>query len=589
MPVRTVGPNSEFATISAALLTPGSVDVIILETGYSDETALVTRNGLTIDGGAASLGIALRLAAGVSGLTLTGAAPIDVTDNGEGNSIVGNAGNNVVTVTDGTDAVDGGLGVDRLIVDYRLAVGAITGNSGSGFSEAGGSHQVTITAGTFEDFTVLAGSGADTITTADGDDFIDGGRGANTVSAGQGANTIIGGADADTITALDGGNLIDAGDGRNIVTSGAGADTIRTGFGADTISAGGGDDRITVRGGIDMVHGEAGDDRLTIDYSASVTVVTMTAPTDSVAGQSGSIADLGGNSASFDGIETFVITGGAAGDRIVAGSGNDTVDGGAGDDVLAGGGGADLLTGGTGADTFRYDSALESSSSNNDVILGFERGADRIDLSTVSGSYVNLVYDDFGGTGVYFANLAPGVAAGAVYAGGEVALGDVLTQAGATFILTAAAGGSTLIGGGASDGLIGGLSADVLIGGGGGDNLTGGGGADVFRYQAVSDSTPSVSDVITDFEHGVDKIDLSGIAGGVVNIVHDGAGNSFLYYAPSNGQATGSIAVQGDVEDADVIADAGTLFIDTGAFAGPTAEPAGLTGRSESHGHWDLF
>ena len=51
---------------------------------------------------------------------------------------VGNAGDNVITVTDGADFVNGGLGIDRLVVDYHLATGAVTGDSTSNFTEAGG-------------------------------------------------------------------------------------------------------------------------------------------------------------------------------------------------------------------------------------------------------------------------------------------------------------------------------------------------------------------------------------------------------------------------------------------------------------------
>lgn len=42
--------------------------------------------------------------------------------------------------------------------------------------------------------------------------------------------------------------------------------------------------------------------------------------------------------------------------------------------------------------------------------------------------------------------------------------------------------------------------------------LTGGGGADIFRYLAWTDSTSSAPDSITDFQIGVDKIDLSAVS-----------------------------------------------------------------------------
>ena len=116
-------------------------------------------------------------------------------------------------MTGGADSISGGVGVDRLIVDYHLTTGAVTGNSTTNIADASGQGLVTIADALIENFTILTGSGADTITTGAGDDYISTGEGASTVVAGQGANTIIGGSGADTITASDGGNSIDGGDG----------------------------------------------------------------------------------------------------------------------------------------------------------------------------------------------------------------------------------------------------------------------------------------------------------------------------------------------------------------------------------------
>ncbi len=63
-------------------------------------------------------------------------------------------------------------------------------------------------------------------------------------------------------------------------------------------------------------------------------------------------------------------------DLIFAGAGDDTLSGGAGDDILSGGSGLDILYGGAGADVFVIDSGAEQ-----DRIMDFELGTDRIDLS----------------------------------------------------------------------------------------------------------------------------------------------------------------------------------------------------------------
>jgi Ca2+-binding RTX toxin-like protein len=54
---------------------------------------------------------------------------------------------------------------------------------------------------------------------------------------------------------------------------------------------------------------------------------------------------------------------------------------------------------------------------------------------------------------------------------------------------------------------------DTIVGRAGGDRLTGGAGKDTFAYHAAADSTPAAADTITDFQHGIDKIDFTNIAG----------------------------------------------------------------------------
>jgi Ca2+-binding RTX toxin-like protein len=67
------------------------------------------------------------------------------------------------------------------------------------------------------------------------------------------------------------------------------------------------------------------------------------------------------------------------------------------------------------------------------------------------------------------------------------------------------AGDDDLFGGGGKDSLIGGVGNDTLFGGGGKDRLTGEAGEDVFGFLKDQKGI----DVITDFEAGIDKIDLT--------------------------------------------------------------------------------
>jgi Ca2+-binding RTX toxin-like protein len=330
----------------------GDNDTIQLESGYSNEVATVTHTGMIVRGDANSTGITLRLANGIPSFFLEGTAPINVLDSSSANSIVGNDGDNIITVTDGADAVDGGLGTDRLVVDYSLATGAVTGDSTTHFTEAGGSRLATITAGTFEHFTISTGSGADTLTTYDGDDIINTGEGASTVTAGQGANRITGGSGADTVTALDGGNFVDGGDGANTITTGAGFDTILSGIGADIIVAGAGEDEVLVRGGADTADMGAGEDRLTVDYSAlTIDVSGGVASGTLPSGYDGQFGDGAGNTVDFENSENFTVRTGSGNDVIYTGGGMDLLYGGAGNDQLSGRAGNDYLDGGLGIDS----------------------------------------------------------------------------------------------------------------------------------------------------------------------------------------------------------------------------------------------
>ncbi|MEI6161357.1 MAG: calcium-binding protein, partial [Roseococcus sp.] len=314
-----------------------------METGYSNETAIINKTGVGVTGDASSVGIILQLAVGIPTFSVTGTAPFAILDATDANGMVGNDGDNTITVTAGVDSVNGGLGVDRLVVDYHLATGAVTGNSVSNFTEAGGGgRSVTITAGTIEHFTVLTGNGADTLTVGDGDNIIIAGNGANTITAGDGANSVTGGDNADTITVGNGGNMVDGGNGANTMTSGTGNDTILSGNGADTIVTGAGADLITVRGGADTADAGAGDDLLTVDYGAMVTNVTGGVSGGNLGtGYVGTLADGVGSSVGFVGVENFTIITGSGNDSVTTGDGIDVVIGGSGNDTIQTAGGDD--------------------------------------------------------------------------------------------------------------------------------------------------------------------------------------------------------------------------------------------------------
>ena len=78
-------------------------------------------------------------------------------------------------------------------------------------------------------------------------------------------------------------------------------------------------------------------------------------------------------------------------------------------------------------------------------------------------------------------------------------------------------GNDRLRGGTAAEAFFGDGDSDWIEGGGGADQLTGGEGADTFIYTALSDSTSAARDTITDFESGVDTINIGALGHGALS------------------------------------------------------------------------
>jgi Ca2+-binding RTX toxin-like protein len=74
---------------------------------------------------------------------------------------------------------------------------------------------------------------------------------------------------------------------------------------------------------------------------------------------------------------------GSGSDSLTGDAGRDLLVGGDGDDLLDGGPDADTLFGGADKDTFRYADWSDSASHAPDLVVGFQSGVDRIDLSHV--------------------------------------------------------------------------------------------------------------------------------------------------------------------------------------------------------------
>lgn len=201
------------------------------------------------------------------------------------------------------------------------------------------------------------------------------------------------------------------------------------------------------------------------------------------------------------------------GDDIAAtGQGNDVLRGGAGNDLLGPGNGMDLVEGGVGRDTLTYAGQTEPDATGIDVNLAQGTARDLggdvdslISIENVRGSNLNDTI-----RGSRWANNLSGGAGNDDLRGN---LGDdtLSGQAGADQVL-GGAGDDTLFGGAGDDTVRGGAGNDRLSGGAGFDILSGGAGADVF---AVGPASRGGLDVITDFEDGLDLLDVSALDIGV--------------------------------------------------------------------------
>jgi Ca2+-binding RTX toxin-like protein len=187
-------------------------------------------------------------------------------------------------------------------------------------------------------------------------------------------------------------------------------------------------------------------------------------------------------------------------DRLFGGAGSDQLFGGAGNDLLDGGAGLDAMIGGAGNDVYVVDTPGDL------VIEKAGGGTDRVESATISLSLAAYAHvENATLTGARLLNLT---------GTGEA---NVLTGNSAANRIRGDGGNDLLFGGAGPDSLFGGAGRDTLRGGTGTDLLTGGTEADDFVFASAAEAgRGSARDRITDFEPGVDDIDLRGfMAGGV--------------------------------------------------------------------------
>jgi Ca2+-binding RTX toxin-like protein len=185
-----------------------------------------------------------------------------------------------------------------------------------------------------------------------------------------------------------------------------------------------------------------------------------------------------GNDSLYGNNGSDTLNGDAGDDYLHGGADNDTLNGGQGNDTLYGGTGADAMTGGTGNDTYWLDDLGDS------VSEGLFAGVDQV-YSSVNHSL-----------GFQVENLT--LTGTAVQGYGNDLNNTIVGNS----------GNNTLCGFGGADAINGGAGNDRIDGMTGIDTLTGGNGADTFIIRDVGAAN---RDVITDFSHADDSIELSNV------------------------------------------------------------------------------
>ncbi|MGR4865241.1 M10 family metallopeptidase C-terminal domain-containing protein [Caulobacter sp. LARHSG274] len=376
----------------------------------------------------------------------------------------------------------------------------------------------------------------------------------------------------DVVTGVaDFGFSIQGSSGADVLTGGTGADLMTGGGGADTFAYAAGDstfahwDMITdFTPGVDKIDVSAAD-------GGVVAIARLGASSFIYFGNPGtglSVVQVNGDVQADD----LIVSGAVTGVTLYGGTDVETLRGGAGMDVLVGGtanttliggGGTDILYGGPATDTFLYTSIADSNFTAYDLILGFNYGTDKVDISAIDGGKVTLARYE-GNTFIYSAPDAGGALQSAIVVQGTTLKStDLITSGGPSQAFVLVGDGAShnvadvLVAAGGNDILYGLDGADTLTGGGGADFLVGGTGADTFVFAATTDSSAIASDLVWSFSTAEgDRIDLTGIDANSATAANDAftvvsafssvAGQLVISAADSSGYSHLSADVNGD-------------------------------------------
>lgn len=395
-------------------------------------------------------------------------------------------------------------------------------------------------------------AGHDLIYGGPGNDTIYGGQGRDTVFGGAGNDDLYGGSQIDTLLIradlgtyradLSNTQRQDTGQGRDLIIGFEAIKAVGTAsfwlrgsaLVTENLQGGSGNDTLISGGDLDFLHGGAGNDLLVSggNYSFFKGLIDGGAGVDTLRGDNGTNTLDGDELTSIEVIEGMggndYLTGGRQAGQILRG--------GAGNDTLIAGGANQVLDGGAGFDTIELYGRVNLALTGPQTIDGYNG----IVLRNIEGASAHSGHNDHL-TGNHLANRLVS------YFGNDTLLGgagnDTLNGGGDNDVLHGQQGNDLLLGGAGRDLLDGGHGNDTLNGGHGVDTMSGGAGADVFVFATGNTGKGIQRDRITDFQRGVDDLDLRGIdANSAV------AGNQALQFSGTTPKAHAVWQVQnGDV------------------------------------------
>nr|WP_231402355.1 calcium-binding protein [Caenimonas aquaedulcis] len=371
-------------------------------------------------------------------------------------TLIGDAGANLLKGLSGSDSILGGDGNDTLWGGSGNESDTLNGGAGFDAVSYSGYYQLNVNLATGQ---VTGGAGNDTLISIE---------------------VVTAGASDDTLTGNNNANILDGGWGNDSLDGAGGNDTLYGGKGQDTAHGGNGNDAIYTGKGNDVLDGGAGSDTMSGGTGSDLYYVNMTSDVVMESSSSSGGFDVVVSTVSYilpDYVEELDLSGTALSatgngwgnvlvgtesanrlyglggdDSLVGAGGNDTLAGGEGNDTLDGGADSDAMTGGTGDDTYRVDSlgdtVTEAAGGGTDTVEAW------ISIDLLGRNLENIVLRGYGSLN------ATGNATGNYITGNE---GNNAIDGGA--------GADTMVGGTGDDSYFVDSKSDVVLeySGGGGD------------------------------------------------------------------------------------------------------------------------